>query len=204
MTMVLDGFLARSLPALGHFLAAGRLPPRSITRPLFRSMILRRKRLKRLGRPVLLVIRANRDEASAVLLTAYVVGTLNRIARNLIVFLFKCYVNLCRYGVDLIKAIIYFLIVDAIFLVWYGAAILNDPEWADGYELRLMSSAKDVPAIPTEGKSLVIVAAVDHALHFRFFDNDGKMVVDIDVPKAGGTARMISESNSRICGRPMN
>jgi hypothetical protein len=49
-----------------------------------------------------------------------------------------------------------------------------------GCDLRLMSSVKDVSAIPTEGKRLVIVAAVDHVLHFRIFDNDGKMVVDTD------------------------
>jgi WD40 repeat protein len=49
-----------------------------------------------------------------------------------------------------------------------------------GYELRLMSSVKDVSAIPTAEKRLVIVAAVDHVLHFRIFDDDGKMVVDTD------------------------
>jgi MFS family permease len=50
----------------------------------------------------------------------------------------------------------------------------------EGYDLRLMSSVKDVSAIPTAGKRLVIVAYVDHVLRFRIFDSDGKMAVDTD------------------------
>jgi hypothetical protein len=43
-----------------------------------------------------------------------------------------------------------------------------------------MSSVNRVSGIPTEGKRLIIVAAVDHVLHFRIFGGDGKMVVDTD------------------------
>jgi RNA polymerase sigma factor (sigma-70 family) len=50
-------------------------------------------------------------------------------------------------------------------------------------ELRLMPAVKDVGGIPTEGKNLVIVADVDHVLHFRIFDRAGKMVVDTDEKK---------------------
>jgi len=49
------------------------------------------------------------------------------------------------------------------------------PPWCD---LRLMSSVKGVSDIPRGGEDLIIVAAVDNALHFRMFDRDGKMVVD--------------------------
>ena len=43
-----------------------------------------------------------------------------------------------------------------------------------------MSSVNDVNVIPTEGKNLIIVAAVNNVLHFRIFDGDGKEVVDTD------------------------
>jgi RNA polymerase sigma factor (sigma-70 family) len=50
-------------------------------------------------------------------------------------------------------------------------------------ELRLMPAVKEVGGIPTEGKNLVIVADVDHVLHFRIFDRAGKMVADTDEKK---------------------
>ena len=37
-----------------------------------------------------------------------------------------------------------------------------------------MSSLNDVSGIPTEGKNLIIVAAVNNVLHFRIFKGDGK------------------------------
>ena len=48
------------------------------------------------------------------------------------------------------------------------------------FDLRLMSSLNGVSGIPTEGKNLIIVAAVNNVLHFRIFDGDGKVVVDTD------------------------
>src|SRR5262249_30411298 len=48
----------------------------------------------------------------------------------------------------------------------------------NGFDLPLMFSVKDVSEIPTKGKALVIVAAVDHRLHFRLFDRDGRKLVD--------------------------
>ena len=45
-------------------------------------------------------------------------------------------------------------------------------------DLRLMSSVNDVSEIPTGGKGQTIVAVVDEVLHFRIFDDDGKVVVD--------------------------
>src|SRR5271166_2065410 len=47
-------------------------------------------------------------------------------------------------------------------------------------DLRLMYAVNDVSSIPTEGKNLIIVAAVDNVLHFRIFDGDGRAVVDTD------------------------
>jgi multidrug efflux system membrane fusion protein len=49
--------------------------------------------------------------------------------------------------------------------------------------LRLMPSVKDVSDIPTEGKRLIVVADVNHKLHFRSFDPDGKLVVDTSEKK---------------------
>src|SRR5512135_2143896 len=48
------------------------------------------------------------------------------------------------------------------------------------FDLRLMPSLNDVSGIPTEGKNLIVVAAVNNVLHFRIFDGEGKRVVDAD------------------------
>jgi hypothetical protein len=60
-----------------------------------------------------------------------------------------------------------------------------------GCDLRLMSSVKAVSDIPTEGKGLIIVAAVDNVLHFRVFDGHGKVVVDTDEKRLTEQARRI-------------
>jgi uncharacterized protein YjbI with pentapeptide repeats len=52
-----------------------------------------------------------------------------------------------------------------------------------GCDLQLMSSLKETSGIPTTGNGLIIVADVDHRLHFRIFDGHGKMVVDTDEKK---------------------
>jgi beta-lactamase superfamily II metal-dependent hydrolase len=49
-----------------------------------------------------------------------------------------------------------------------------------GFDLRLMSELNDVRRIPTGGKNLVVVASVNQVLHFRIFDDYGRMVVDTD------------------------
>ena len=67
-----------------------------------------------------------------------------------------------------------------------------------GCDLRLMSSVNDVSGIPTEGKSLIIVAAVDHVLHFRIFDGDGKMVVDTDEKRLTEQARQIEDLRKQL------
>ncbi len=54
-------------------------------------------------------------------------------------------------------------------------------------DLRLLCLVTDVNGIPTAGKSQIIVAVVDHVLHFRIFNGDGKVVVDTN-KKVDGTS----------------
>ena len=60
------------------------------------------------------------------------------------------------------------------------AILLDESSPTRGCDLQLMSSVTDATGIPTAGKSLIIVAAVDHRIHFRIFGDDGKVVVDTD------------------------
>ena len=67
-----------------------------------------------------------------------------------------------------------------------------------GFDLRLMSSLNDVSGIPTEGKNLIIVAAVNNVLHFRIFDGDGKVVVDTDEKRLTEQARQIEDLRKQL------
>jgi membrane protease YdiL (CAAX protease family) len=67
-----------------------------------------------------------------------------------------------------------------------------------GCDLRLMSSVNDVSGIPTVGKNLIIVAAVDKVLHFRVFDPDGKVVVDIDEKSLTAKVRQIEDLRKQL------
>ena len=69
---------------------------------------------------------------------------------------------------------------------------------AAGFDLRLMSSLNDVSGIPTEGKNLIIVAAVNNVLHFRIFDGDGKVVVDTDEKRLTEQARQIEDLRKQL------
>jgi HEAT repeat protein len=60
------------------------------------------------------------------------------------------------------------------------ADALNSRKLVATYDLQLLAPATDASAIPTSGKSLFIVSDVDHALHLRIFDRDGKIVLDAD------------------------
>jgi hypothetical protein len=64
-----------------------------------------------------------------------------------------------------------------------------------GFDLRLMSSVNGVTAM---GKRLIIVAAVDHVLHFRIFDSDGKMVVGTDEKGLEKQAPQIDELRKQL------
>ncbi len=67
-----------------------------------------------------------------------------------------------------------------------------------GYDLRLMSSLNDVGDMPTVGKDLILVAAVNHILYFRIFDGDGKMVVDTDEKRLTEQARQIEDLRQQL------
>ncbi len=80
----------------------------------------------------------------------------------------------------------------------YGAHCPPDIRVRTGSDLRLMSSLKYVSDIPTEGKALIIVAAVDNVLHFRMFDGDGKMVVDTNEKSLTEQARQIADLRKQL------
>jgi hypothetical protein len=66
------------------------------------------------------------------------------------------------------------------------------------FDLRLMSALNRVSRIPTEGKNLVVVAAVDEVLHFRIFDDDGEMVVDTDEKRLTVRVRRIASLRNQL------
>jgi hypothetical protein len=66
------------------------------------------------------------------------------------------------------------------------------------FDLRLMSSLNGVSGIPTKGKNLIIVAAVNDVLHFRIFDGDGKVVVDTDEKGLTEQARQIEDLRKQL------
>jgi hypothetical protein len=92
------------------------------------------------------------------------------------------------------------LLIALVLVVGYAFCYLVVPKieasWTSpgpGCDLRLMPSVKDMSGIPTAGDSLVIVAIVDHALHFRIFDGHGNMVVDTDETKLPQPAQRIED-----------
>ena len=62
----------------------------------------------------------------------------------------------------------------------------------------LMSPLNDVSGIPTDGRNLIIVASVNNVLHFRIFDSDGKVVVDIDEKRLAEQARQIEDLRKQL------
>jgi len=69
-----------------------------------------------------------------------------------------------------------------------------------GRDLRLMSSLKDQGEIPTKGKDVIIVAAVENVLHFRMFDGNGKVVVDTDEKRLAEHARQVEDLRQQLLG----
>jgi tetratricopeptide (TPR) repeat protein len=67
-------------------------------------------------------------------------------------------------------------------------------------DLRLMSSLSDLSAIPTEGKGLSVVASVGQSLHFRIFDDDGKMVVDTDEKRLPNQEQLLADLKKQLEG----
>ena len=70
----------------------------------------------------------------------------------------------------------------------------------EGYDLRLMSPVEAERDIPTEGKSLIIVADVRGTLHFRIFEADGRRAVDTDESELADKAAPIAELKQILSG----
>ena len=66
------------------------------------------------------------------------------------------------------------------------------------YDLRLMSSVKDVNHIPRRGKNLIILADVDQVLHFRVFDGDGNVLVENDEKRLTEKGRQIEDLRTQL------
>ncbi len=66
------------------------------------------------------------------------------------------------------------------------------------YNLRLMSPTNDPGSIPTKGKSLVVVVALNGILHFRIFDGAAKKVVDTDETKLTAKASQIKDLRNQL------
>jgi len=61
-----------------------------------------------------------------------------------------------------------------------------------------MSSVKHISGIPTAGKSLIILAVVDHLLQLRVFDGDGKPVVDTNEKRLMEQRRPIQDLRKQL------
>ncbi len=66
------------------------------------------------------------------------------------------------------------------------------------HDLRLMPAVSRVDDIPTEGKNLIIVAEVNHVLHFRILDGDGKKVIDTNEKQLTEQARPIADLRKQL------
>ena len=69
-----------------------------------------------------------------------------------------------------------------------------------GFDLRLTSLVNDGNRMPTQGKNLIVVAAVNDVLQFRFFDGNGKMVVDTDETRLLEQAPQIEAMRKQLEG----
>jgi len=67
-----------------------------------------------------------------------------------------------------------------------------------GSDLRLMSSVNDISGMPREGNNLIVVAAVNRALHIRIFDSDGRTVLDTDEKSLAHKAQQIEELKTQL------
>ena len=67
-----------------------------------------------------------------------------------------------------------------------------------GPDLQLITSVRDVGSMPSSGKNLVVVADVAGVLHFRIFDEEGKVVADTDEKGLTGKARQVEDLRKQI------
>ena len=76
----------------------------------------------------------------------------------------------------------------------------RDSNYVHGVDLRLISSAADPSALPKDGRDLVVLARVRGALHFRFFGDDGKRLVDIDEGRLADGKPQLAKLKSLLAG----
>jgi hypothetical protein len=69
---------------------------------------------------------------------------------------------------------------------------------AGAIDLRLMSSVDGASGLPTTGARSIIVAEVNHVLHFRIFDGDGTMAIDTDEKGLAEQALRIEELRAQL------
>ena len=74
-----------------------------------------------------------------------------------------------------------------------AAAVAN----ANVFDLRLISSTNESSRIPQAGKSLVVIAVLKSALHFRIFDDRGKAVVNTDEQRLPREVQMFASKMLR-------
>ena len=67
-----------------------------------------------------------------------------------------------------------------------------------GCNLRLMPSLNELSCISTNENNLIIVAAVDQVLHFRIFDDAGKIVVDTNENRLKNRVQQITELREQL------
>jgi hypothetical protein len=75
-------------------------------------------------------------------------------------------------------------------------AAAAQPAW----DLQLLPGVKEVSGLPTTGKKLVIVAAVNQVLQFRMFDADGKQFIDTDETGLPAKAPAIDDLRKQLEG----
>jgi exosortase len=71
---------------------------------------------------------------------------------------------------------------------------------AKGSDVRLLYSVKSVNEIPQGGRSKIIVAVVDHLLHFRIIGSEGLSVVDTDETRLQEKAPRIAHLRKQLDG----
>ncbi len=65
-------------------------------------------------------------------------------------------------------------------------------------DIVLLPGLKDVGEIPTAGLSSIVLAEINQTLHFRIFDNDGKVVADTDSGRLNEEATPIENLRKQL------
>jgi hypothetical protein len=63
---------------------------------------------------------------------------------------------------------------------------------SQGYVIQLLPDQTDLSRMPTKGRNLTIIASVNNTLHFRYFDEKGRLVVDRNEEELQSEVKSIS------------